>query len=286
MIGRTDAQPSFIVPKKAITLPARVPFALRVLNAIACAVHLTMAALTLALVSPDVAFPLTRTVTDFRAVGWSRLEEVMDFPLFALLLAFSSITAVAHFLQLVRFERYLAEIRACTAPLRWIEYAFTAPVMAVLIAQLCFLLDVWLQLAIAVLTTTTMFFGHLTELIARPDGGKWKVGLERYVPHVLGYVPQAFVWTLIVYTFLDTTERFNADPTSGRVPDFVAYIVYGEVALFWSFGFVQAVILALPPTYYWTGEVAYIVLSLTSKFFLSAICLANASQLDGAEWLP
>jgi hypothetical protein len=246
-----------------------------------------MAALTLALVSPDVGLPLTVTVTDFRAPSWSRVEEVMDFPLFALLLAFSSITAVAHFLQLARFERYLAEIRACTAPLRWIEYALTAPVMAVLIAQLCFLLDVWLQLAIAVLTTTTMFFGHLTEVIARPDGVKWKVGLERYVPHVLGYVPQAFVWTLIIYTFQDTTERFNANPTRyGRVPDFVVYIVFGEVVLFWSFGFVQAVILALPPKYYWTGEVTYIVLSLTSKFFLSAICLANASQLDGAEWLP
>ena len=271
-----------------ISLPARIPQLLWCLNFTAVMTHAAIVTATIVLFSPSVTLPVTRTSTNFSMpYTWSTLHKVGDFPLFSLILAFSLITCLAHLYQIVRFETYLNYVRACRAPLRWLEYAVTAPIMALLIAQLCFILDVWLQLSIVMLTVSTIFFGHLTEVTARPASDfKWTMGIERFVPHVFGYCPQCLVWTIIIFTFHDAVQRFNDDVDSPGVPSFVYIVVYGEVAMFWSFGVVQLVILCLAPQRYWTGEIAYIILSLTSKVFLSVLCLANVAQMDYADWLP
>lgn len=275
-------------PVISTVTPARAR-ALLVLNAAACLAHSAVGVATLVLVSPDTVLPVSRVAPFFEpnqvaTFDVLRTERVGDLSMYALLLSFSLVTAGAHLLQLVRFPRYLQEVRACIAPLRWLEYAITAPIMALLIAQLCFVLDLWLLVAIAVCTATTMSFGLLAELLARPQSDDlWKPvegfpTYTRFVPHVLGYIPQCFVWVLIIVWFLESTARFN-EATDLQVPGFVTVIVLGEVALFWSFGFVQLAVLCARPKYYWIGEIAYITLSLTSKLFLSGICLANATMI-------
>tara|TARA_B110001450_G_scaffold251940_1_gene272804 strand:+ start:1227 stop:1514 length:288 start_codon:yes stop_codon:yes gene_type:complete len=92
----------------------------------------------------------------------------------------------------------------------------------------------------------------------------------------LGYVPQIVVWYLILAQFYTAVADADASDDTRKMPDFVYAIVWGELCLFWSFGFVQLVVLCMPPEKYPYGELVYQLLSLVSKGLLGILLLANA----------
>jgi hypothetical protein len=128
-----------------------------------------------------------------------------------------------------------------------------------------------------------MFFGHLTEELSRPESPTtWKQPLPtRLQAHVLGYIPMLAAWFVIVTTFIgaSTLEFKDEDNNVRKMPDFVYAIVATQAVLFWSFSFVQLVVVIREPQHYAIGELAYQVLSLVSKGLLGIMIIANVLVL-------
>jgi hypothetical protein len=161
---------------------------------------------------------------------------------------------------------YYLSIQRC--PFRWIEYTFSASIMILVVAYAAGVVLETELLMIFILIATTMFFGHMTELISiQQSPEKWTLPFsQRVVPHILGYVPQISAWFVIIYTFVMNSEG---------APDFVLATIIAEMILFFSFGVVQLVVLLRPPSKYVQGEIAYQILSLTSKGLLGIILFSN-----------
>ncbi len=91
--------------------------------------------------------------------------RVLDFPVGALSGAFLLLSAADHLLVALPgvFNAYEAGVRRNVNAYRWTEYAVSASIMRVLIAQLAGVTDIHLLFAIFFLTATTMAFGWLME---------------------------------------------------------------------------------------------------------------------------
>ena len=265
-----------------VELPARVcgltccGAPLVALNALLALFHTLLGVVTFAVGDVGLRAQLYRPVADLIAnTTWLAATGVAPRGSLYLTVAtgmFFLLSAFFHAGNATLWRRaYLAGVRWCFTPSRWIEYTFSAGLMAVLIAYSSGMVMLDALVAVFALTSVTMFFGYLTELVARPlSADRWSRPLgARLQPHLLGYVPQIVVWYLILAQFYTVA----ADTTT--VPAFVYSIVWGELILFWSFGVVQLVVTILPPRYYPYGEVAYQFLSLVSKGLLGILLLAN-----------
>ena len=100
------------------------------------------------------------------------------------------------------------------------------------------------------------------------------VALQRLGPNLLGWVPYATAWGIVLSTYHYSTDVLadGAGP-----PDWVDWIVYGQIAVFSLFAVVQILQQATDKgcERYWHGEVCYIILSLLAKTLLGMILFAN-----------
>jgi hypothetical protein len=253
--------------------------------------HTILVIVTFSIGRVELQVPIYKSALDFRLrdeanpeAGWDLVPEYLaagNLPLTVLVASFFALSAVFHFLNatLLR-DLYERELRLCRTPTRWIEYFFSAGIMQLLIAVTLGVRGRAELLAITVLVSVTMPFGWWTEQIARPKSGdEWEAGLgERLTPWLLGHVPQVTSWFLVVWQFYDG----SAD-TTDRIPWFVHLILWGELALFFSFGFVQLAAQCMPPRRYWQGELAFQVLSLGAKGLLGLVLLTNVLMLSRFE---
>ena len=67
------------------------------------------------------------------------------------------------------------------------------------------------------------------------------------------------------------------------IPSFVYVILWVELVLFFSFGFVALAQLLLPPKHFWRGELAFQVLSLVSKGLLGILLISNVLVLSSFD---
>lgn len=179
-------------------------------------------------------------------------------------------SALAHFGNVFLWRSfYERDIANCKVTTRWIEYFFSASIMIYIIAFNAGIREHLLLWGITLLIASTMPFGLLTELFARPCNDRdWTQPIgTRLVFHLLGYIPQLSAWILILINFYSERSR---DP-----PPFVYGIVWGQMALFFSFGFVQLYQIFSIPMNYYRGEIAYQWLSLIAKGLLGALLLSN-----------
>ncbi|RPF82425.1 MAG: hypothetical protein CBC65_000365 [Rhodothermaceae bacterium TMED105] len=151
--------------------------------------------------------------------------------------------------------------------------------MIILIAYTLGVRERMLLIASAVLIGITMPFGYWCEQLARPAGpDTWvKPFKHRIFPWVVGHIPQVTAWAIIIVNFYDEDE--------GRAPDFVHGILWGELALFFSFGFVALYQQYTVPKNFYKGELMFQVLSLGSKGLLGGILIANVLMLSAFEEL-
>lgn len=275
-----------VAPRTEQLVPART---LTRWNAALAVMHAGLAAVTLAAGKRDLQVPVYKTVLRFveRAppgVGWDLFPDYRrdgSLPFTALVAVFFGVSSVAHLLNatLLR-DVYLRELARCRTPLRWIEYFFSAGVMMLLIAYTLGIRERWLLLTLAALVSTTMPFGYWVEVVARPASQRaWATPLrQRLLPWALGNVPQAVAWTVVVAQFYT-----GAATAADRAPAFVHAILWTELALFVSFGFVSLWTQLAPPRRFYQGEIAFQVLSLASKGLLGGILLANVLMLSRFE---
>lgn len=180
--------------------------------------------------------------------------------------------------------------------LRWAEYAFSAPLMILIIQNLSGSFDVPLQLAISALTAATMVFGALTEIAAYVEDRTaqaimncapaavctaaeldeaWLVPVNqgawagKVLAHAGGWVCQAVgVWPAL-FLILNAALQDGAIPAEVRTAVIAAYTAV--CVLFCSFGIWQLIgvfaIRATPRT----SELVYAALSLAAKATLGIL---------------
>ena len=257
--------------------------------------HTALFVLTLSVANIDLSVPLYRTTLIFEVylngtwIGppWENDERPTGTDAFRLVPAFAEfgslyltattasfffISAFFHFLNLWSFPYYIDRLEKCQTPLRWIEYFLSAPVMFVLVAYSMGTRSVETIAATAVLIAITMPFGYWVELGAKPcsNGRGWVEGSvrKRLLPWALGHVPQATAWGILI-------GQLYGSGLDEPVPWFVYCILWAELFLFWSFGFVTLGQQCVQPYKFYKGEIWFQVLSLVSKGVLGGLLLAN-----------
>jgi hypothetical protein len=148
---------------------------------------------------------------------------------------------------------------------RWIEYSLSASVMRVLIGVLSGVTDLHMQFLIFGLTLITMLFGMIFEL----ENRKKRLVAQREIRWYLfwlGFIPHIFSWAVVVAFFFYSVS--NGDP-----PNFVYAIIFIIFILDLTFAIVLGLQWLARGCFrpYVNGEIAFIVLSFTSKNLLAWI---------------
>lgn len=148
---------------------------------------------------------------------------------------------------------------------RWIEYSLSASVMRVLIGVLSGVTDLHIQFLIFGLTMITMFFGMIFEL----ENRKKRLVAQRQISWYLfwlGFIPHIFSWAVVVAFFFYSVS--NGDP-----PNFVYAIIFIIFVLDLTFAIVLGLQWSAKGCFrpYVNGEIAFIILSFTSKNLLAWI---------------
>ena len=274
--------------------PKRVAFF--VLHLVGFVAHLSGWCLVLAEAELGARLQLWRMqaehVTDFIGGSFVQMRVMPDLELQPAWIAFAwfMCSFLFHALVLVSWlcgtidYWYFAGIRRCTGAWRWAEYTVSASIMLLGASALLGTRELRVVIASTVSMGTTMFFGYLTEVNSQRhiccNGTRWDASLfecnrkvlERFLPHIMGYVPFVLSWWLALDSYYLATDAFTA---SGAIVEDAGEALWAGFGLFMLFGSVQFVLLARHdgPEWYWLGEMTYVVLSVAAKFTMALILL-------------
>ena len=232
---------------------------LRLFNAAMAVLHGAQGALILAL-SNDFSLPVFATFMEGPpGEAPPAITHLFDAPIGPLVAAFIFISAVAHLTLVLPGVHgwYLRNLERQRNDARWIEYAFSASLMIVLIAMLTGIGDIAALVALFGVNASMILFGLVQEHYASPGSG-------RLLPFWMGSIAGAVPWVAIAVYIL--TPGTAADP-----PGFV-YGIFFSLFVFFN---VFAVNMWLqyrrvgPWRDYMFGERVYILLSLTAKSALA-----------------
>ena len=175
---------------------------------------------------------------------------------------FLFMSALAHFLVSTPgiYEWYVRKLKDHVNYARWIEYAFSASWMIVLIALLCGMYDLSSLILLGVLNATMLLFGmlmeHFNKANRKPD----------WLPFYFGCLSWLVPWVTVWLYFTGAKGPDGAGP-----PAFV-YGITISLFLFFSI-FALNMVLQYKRVGRWKdylfGERAYITLSLTAKALLA-----------------
>ncbi|MFP5322502.1 MAG: heliorhodopsin HeR [Acidimicrobiia bacterium] len=192
---------------------------------------------------PGTAPPAPEALLDVR-IGWA-------------VAVFLLLAAVDHLVTATVARRtYEADLRRGINRFRWVEYAFSATLMVLLIASYAGIADVTALVGIAGANVAMILFGWLQEQ-ENPPGRAWTT----MRPFWFGCVAGAAPWIAIA------VNLFGAE----TVPGFVYGIFCAQLAFFSSFAVNQWLQYrgVGPWRSYAVGEKGYLVLSLGAKSVLA-----------------
>lgn len=205
----------------------------------------------------------------------STLTSLGFYPLIWVDLPFPIITAIFHLsIALVPFIRQMyfesifpgknesGERKLAGNPLRWIEYSITASLMTWVLLQLSGVTNVFTLIICGPIANVALQLqGHLQE----------KLKGKSLMPTVAGWIIFMGQWTVILaYFFTAVTSPRPAG--AEQVPWFVFSIIIGLFFFFCAFGLVQLAHVLEYPRFMksaYAQDIAYLILSFTSKLFLT-----------------
>lgn len=230
-------------------------FASRTFNAICFIAHISSAiVMTVAATCSDVfgvdgrvqLYIPVPTIMNDGAV----MESFSNPSIFSFLAAFSFITSFFHGFYFIMSgnQRY---------SIRFVEYGFTASIMAFVLAILCGINNIFTLVGIFGLTMSTMLFGFLQE-----------ISKDSIAPFIFGCTPYLFMWLIVTWQFERAMEKLD-------VPHFVVALFVLEILLFSSFAIVQLLNRLMVVINDKTADGVYNALSLTSKMILIWVCFGG-----------
>jgi hypothetical protein len=156
-------------------------------------------------------------------------------------------------------------------PFRWTEYALSASLMRVMIAQLSGVTDIHLLFTIFICTAVTMILGACHESVnakARADGDR----KQNWFPFLAAWIPHLASWAVIMCYFFRNVSK-------GDPPNFVWAIIFVLFILDGSFAVLFYLQWAKIGRFenYVAGEKGFIVLSFTAKSLLAWLNYVSTS---------
>lgn len=206
--------------------------------------------------------------------------EKVNYELVYLLLAMVAFTGLVHVYQFVRcfwfkHSPYRENIKKGINRTRWSEYTFTAGAMTWILCQLCGITNIYALIAIAGLGNVLLQWqGYFFEVAVheRDTTGEDYTVEHRFwvaVPMLRGFLIFLAQWVPITLSFSWTLA--NAEARDEEVPVVVPISFGGILFFFLLFPIVQTLysLKKLCITNWFRYELAFIVLSLTAKMFLT-----------------
>ncbi|GKY96580.1 hypothetical protein MPSEU_000617600 [Mayamaea pseudoterrestris] len=203
---------------------------------------------------PGVPVPSPRAIGSFNILWLSPISILLS--------------ALDHTCSLVFRSTYEWYIARNQNPFRWTEYALSASVMHLMIAQLAGITDVHLLVTIFVLKALAMNLASLHEVInakARADGLK-----QNWRSFYLAWVAQLTCW-IIVFNYFGVSASQTEQQTFLWVIMILCFILDNSFAVCFFLQWTRT-----PPCDdYATGEKMFIVLSFTAKTLLAWVAFGG-----------
>jgi hypothetical protein len=137
-------------------------------------------------------------------------KRSFSWPLGYPIAAFGYMSMINHvyavYLQFWNKQLFQVLIEKRRYPVRWIEYAFSASLMTVIIAQECAIQDVHLLFVLFILMAAVMLFGLAAELVY-----EFSVPIARML-QAFGWVQFIGAWLVIMCAFFQATTQFPDIP--------------------------------------------------------------------------
>lgn len=235
---------------------------LRLLNIVAGIAHAVQVVLMLVLAN-DQTFPITTAFLEFDEATQTLLpaqEQLFDLPLVYLVVTFSALSAIAHFIvAFPAYDWYVNQLEKRQNAARWIEYAFSSSIMLVVIAILFGVYNIAALVALVGGNIAMNLFGWDMELLNDQQAKdiNWK-------PFIFGSISGIIPWITLAIYFIGTIN-------GNEVPSFV-FVIF--VVIFISFNIFPINMWLQykkigPWKHYLVGEGGYILLSLVAKSLLA-----------------
>lgn len=235
---------------------------LRRFNIIAGIAHAIQVVLMI-IFANDRTFPITTAFLNFNETSQTLLpaqETLFDLPLVYLVVSFSALSAIAHFIiAFPAYNWYVDKLNKQQNPARWIEYSISSSIMIVVIAILFGVYNIATLVAIVGGNAAMNLFGWDMEMLNEHDSEhvNWK-------PFIFGSIVGLIPWVTLAIYFIGSIN-------SNEVPAFVFTIF---IVIFLSFNiFPINMWLQYRKVGAWKnylyGEAGYIILSLVAKSLLA-----------------
>jgi len=184
---------------------------------------------------------------------------------------FILLSAVAHGLILLRFNKYIADINRGINYTRWYEYALSSSIMICSIAVLFGCYDLGSLVLMFAANAAMNLFGLLMEVMNPPD----REAVD-WTPFIFGCVAGLAPWIVVCMYFFGS-GNFS------QIPSFVYGILGGYFIFFNTFPVNMALQYGRVGKWadYRVGEKTYIVLSLASKSLLTWLVFGGTFQPNG-----
>ena len=226
--------------------------------------------------------PITSDFLVWSSAGPRQNPAILGFlPFAATASGFAFLSAAAHFLVLLCWGKYTADLARGLNRFRWWEYALSSSLMIVLIAMLFGVWNVISLVGVGAINTAMCLFGDLHEVM---NAGRAPAEVD-WTAYIYGTAAGLVPWGIII-AFIAAT------PNLQQVPAFVWAILVVYFILFQSFPLVMFMqykrigccrntgrIPELGDAVgYYTGERAYQTLSLVAKSLLLWLVVGGVNQ--------
>jgi hypothetical protein len=228
---------------------------IKILHGVAATVHLATAAAMTALVvnDPGIKWPIISR-------GWQNEGSTYKYNLGYLLPVFPFLSSINHIVSLADREWYDNVLKKGLNTVRWFEYSISAGVMIVLIGELSGVLEIRSLVVLAMLNALLQYHGYLIEKAVADNAPKSTI-IELLTA---AFAIHVTMWTMIFVSFFSVIGNRKTP-----VPAAVNTIVIILFTLFTSFGILSSLWALGKIKSFNIVEMGYIILSLTSKLFLS-----------------
>ena len=234
---------------------------LRRYNIIAAFAHAAQA-VAVVLLATDFTLPVTASyLAGPPGSPPGEAVTLWDVPIPMAIAAFLALSSLFHIIVSIPpfLQRYRDGLAQGHNYFRWVEYALSASLMIVIIAQLVGISDVVALIALFGVNASMILFGWLQERYHRPGDGGW-------LPFIFGCFAGAVPWIGIVIYTIAPGSTTGAEP-----PGFVYGIIVSLFLFFNVFAIVQWLQYRPVGKFrdYLVGERLFITLSLSAKSALA-----------------
>lgn len=215
---------------------------------------------------------------NFELTRGGRTYQVSSRTLVYTAAAFLFITAGFHlFYGLDWGKRYTRGAYAGRQSYRWLEYGITATIMALIIAVISGVTDVYLLVTLGALSVGIMATGLWFETVFSGMSNRF----ASMIPLLVGFALLLAYVYVVFMSYRDARTLYEAK-NSETIPGWITWIVIGTLLFFASFGFVPLVrwFANHKPVY---SEYAYMALSAIAKLYLGFFLGYGILQRTDAE---